>query len=309
MYSDEEENLSLDLKVRAQYLRNLFTRLTSILRIHCEGYILVLSGEVDEVYIRLRSSIEKILQTEGFEVLADDYPKDSIPTSLHSMGEDADVYWESLHGTLLNFTGQIIEFCVSVGADDPDVDLAVQGMLNNYDEFIASFEKDRRLRGTKWLQHAEATGKKYREQFAENFLQKVDDTAALDTFVNPNRLSELRGIKSTSYDLTRLIELCVELNKSFDNECYMAVAMITRAILDHVPPIFLCKSFPDVSNNYGGTKSFKQSMTNLELSSRKIADAHLHSQIRSKEILPNRTQVNFSNDLDVLLAEIVRLLK
>jgi hypothetical protein len=90
----------------------------------------------------------------------------------------------------------------------------------------------------------------------------------------------------------------------------MAVAMLVRAILDHVPPIFSCKNFAEVSNNYGGgSKSFKQSMANLESSSRKIADSHLHTQIRSKEILPNKTQVNFSNDLDVLLAEIVRLLK
>jgi hypothetical protein len=30
---------------------------------------------------------------------------------------------------------------------------------------------------------------------------------------------------------------------------------------------------------------------------------------RATEVLPNATQVNFSNDLDVLLAEIVRMFK
>jgi hypothetical protein len=50
-------------------------------------------------------------------------------------------------------------------------------------------------------------------------------------------------------------------------------------------------------------------MEHLDKSLRKIADAHLHPQIRKKEILPNKTQVNFSNDLDVLLSEIVRILK
>ncbi len=48
-------------------------------------------------------------------------------------------------------------------------------------------------------------------------------------------------------------------------------------------------------------------MTNLENSSRKIADSYLHTRIRNKESLPNRTQVNFSNDMDVLLSEIIRI--
>jgi len=47
-------------------------------------------------------------------------------------------------------------------------------------------------------------------------------------------------------------------------------------------------------------------MTHLDKSSRKIADSYLHGQIRKKERLPNKTQVNFSQDIDVLLAEICR---
>jgi hypothetical protein len=124
------------------------------------------------------------------------------------------------------------------------------------------------------------------------------------------RIEQLRTIQSGEFDLSKLIELCKEINNCFQVESYMAVAMLVRAILDHVPPIFGCKNFAEISNNYaGGSKSFKQSMQHLEMSSRKIADSHLHTQIRKSEILPNRTQVNFSNDLDVLLAEIVRLLK
>lgn len=48
-------------------------------------------------------------------------------------------------------------------------------------------------------------------------------------------------------------------------------------------------------------------MSRLENSSRKIADSYLHTKIRKKESLPNKTQVNFSNDIDVLLAEIIRI--
>lgn len=79
-----------------------------------------------------------------------------------------------------------------------------------------------------------------------------------------------------------------------------------RAILDHVPPVFELDDFTKVANNFG-TKSFKDSMLNLNNSSRKISDAYLHTQIRKNESLPTLTQVDFSNDLDVLLSEIVRI--
>lgn len=128
-------------------------------------------------------------------------------------------------------------------------------------------------------------------------------------YVELSRIEELRGLAPRGFDLSKLVKMCEELNLCFSIECYFAVAMLVRAILDHVPPIFGYKSFSEFACNYAGAKSFKQSMANLENSSRKIADHHLHVQIRKSETLPNRTQVNFSNDVDVLLSEIVRILQ
>lgn len=85
--------------------------------------------------------------------------------------------------------------------------------------------------------------------------------------------------------------------------------MLVRAITDHVPPIFACKIFAEVANNFAGARSFRGSMQNLNVSLRNIADAHLHVQIRKSEILPTEGQVDFRADLDVLLAEVVRLLR
>lgn len=133
-----------------------------------------------------------------------------------------------------------------------------------------------------------------------------DDT--LSSYIDETRIAELRAISSPIFDLTRLIKLCEELNLCSSNGSYLAMAMLTRALLDHIPPIFKVNTFSEVVNNYKGTKSFKGSMEHLEKSCRNIADASLHVHIRSKEILPNKTQVNFANDLDVLLAEIVRIL-
>lgn len=133
--------------------------------------------------------------------------------------------------------------------------------------------------------------------------------ASTVTYVDLGRIGELRALSSPNFDLVKLIRLCEEINICDTNDCFLATAMLVRAILDHVPPIFGFTKFSEVSSNYKGSKSFKESMEHLENSLRKIADHHLHVQIRNRESLPTRPQVNFSADLDVLLAEIVRLLK
>lgn len=132
---------------------------------------------------------------------------------------------------------------------------------------------------------------------------------APSAYVEASRIDQLRSVSCERFDLSKLIQLCDELNRCYASDCFLAVAMLTRAVLDHVPPIFGHRRFSEVANNYsGGGKSFKDCMIHLENSSRKIADAHLHGRIRDKETLPNRAQVNFSSDLDVLFAEIVRVL-
>ncbi len=129
-----------------------------------------------------------------------------------------------------------------------------------------------------------------------------------ESFVNEIRLKEIKEIKSNLYDPKRLIKLCEELNSNFADGNYISTAVLTRAILDHIPPIFNCQNFEDVIASHGG-RSFKELMHRLQETSRKISDYHLHSHIQRKEILPNKTQVNFSNEIDVLLSEVVRKLK
>lgn len=127
-------------------------------------------------------------------------------------------------------------------------------------------------------------------------------------FVDESRITDLRRLSSSDFDLTKVIALCEELNQSYRSQCYYAVAALTRTLLDHVPPLFSCRTFTEVANNYSGGKSFKDCMKRLDEAARAIADMHLHAHIRQTEVLPNRTQVNFSNEADVLLAEIIRSL-
>lgn len=137
--------------------------------------------------------------------------------------------------------------------------------------------------------------------------QKIAFTMPVAVYVNKSRIGELRQVTSPNFDLQRLIRLCEELNKCFASNSFCATAALVRAVIDHVPPIFGARTFAEVANNIG-EKSIKASLQRLETSSRNIADSVLHQRIRKREVIPNSTQVNFSNDLDVLLGEIIRRL-
>ncbi|WNM18598.1 hypothetical protein [Flavobacterium capsici] len=129
----------------------------------------------------------------------------------------------------------------------------------------------------------------------------------IPNYISLSRINELKSLK-TPFDLSKLIRMCEELNSNFEKSNYYSVAMIGRAIIDHIPPLFNCKNFNEVANNYG-SKSIRGNLKHLNDSMRNISDGALHSHIRKSEPLPTSSQVNFSQDLDVLLGEIVAYYK
>ena len=105
--------------------------------------------------------------------------------------------------------------------------------------------------------------------------------AAVLALIAETRLDELRALSSSQFDFKKLIRLCEEINTAYGEQCYFATAMLTRGILDHVPPVFGFRTFAEVANNYsGGGKSVKETMQHLESASRRVADAHLHAKRR-----------------------------
>jgi hypothetical protein len=127
-------------------------------------------------------------------------------------------------------------------------------------------------------------------------------------YVSLGRISELRAICSTNWDLRKLIRFCEETNSAYQNDNFLSVAMLLRAIADHVPPIFGAPSFAQYAASCAG-RSHQRSMKHLEGSLRNIADGILHQQIRQRESLPTASQVDFRQDLDVLLGEVIRVLR
>lgn len=134
------------------------------------------------------------------------------------------------------------------------------------------------------------------------------DGISSELFVDLSRIDELNKINNPRFDFTKLLGFLKELNLAYANNMFLTIPILIRSIIDHVPPIFNKNNFSDLSGSYGN-RSFKDSMRNLDNSSRKIADSFLHVQIRNHESLPTKTQVNFKHDLDVLLQEIVRINK
>lgn len=126
-------------------------------------------------------------------------------------------------------------------------------------------------------------------------------------YVDPKRVDELRALPKSAWDLTRLVRMLEELNEAYERGNFQTVPMLVRAIKDHVPPIFGEANFAGVLSS--SAKSTKGNLEHLENSLKHIADGQLHMQIRSSEVLPTDSQVDFRGDLDVLLAEIVRRLK
>ena len=132
-------------------------------------------------------------------------------------------------------------------------------------------------------------------------------------YVAHSRIAELQALKNPKWDPRRLIRMLQELNLAHANGMDMAAAMLVRAVTDHVPPIFGMAKFADVAARHSAGsidgRSFKGAMSPLTDSMKHIADGILHVHIRATETVPSATQVDFSQSLDVLLGEVVRVLR
>jgi len=141
----------------------------------------------------------------------------------------------------------------------------------------------------------------------EDVIRGIEAPKHATAYVHESRMEELIKTRS-EYDLAPLIQLCEELNLSWSNGHYITIPMQVRTIMNFVPPIFGCKNFAEVTNNYsGGGTSFKKHMTFLQSSLKHVADGHLHMQASKKQALPNSTTVDYSSPLDILLSQVINV--
>jgi len=123
-------------------------------------------------------------------------------------------------------------------------------------------------------------------------------------FVSLDLIEQLESIEGDAFDIARLVKYCHEINDNFQRGNYHSVIFLARAILDHCPPVFGQPHFDAVVAHYKG-RSFKDVAKRLNSSLKKIADYHIHKQIGRKEVLPVEEELDFSPDLNFLLARII----
>lgn len=131
---------------------------------------------------------------------------------------------------------------------------------------------------------------------------------SMTAYIDKNTLLRLNKIQNENFDLSRLISLCKELDDNYSFGNYHSCAMLLRAILDHIPPIFGKSNFTDVCAQHGN-RSFKDIVRPLNETAKKIGDDYLHSQISKKVLAVTKTQVSFQANLDSLLNEAASILE
>ena len=129
-------------------------------------------------------------------------------------------------------------------------------------------------------------------------------------YVDPDRINALQALQDGSWDFTRLVELCREIDVG--TRPPLPYVDGDAAANDPQP----CASGSGVRYLRGGgeqlrgtedRKTLQGRMQRLETSLRNVADMHLHTPIRPSEDVPTAVQVEFAAELDVLLGEVIRV--
>ncbi|HEY8783517.1 MAG TPA: hypothetical protein VIM16_17960 [Mucilaginibacter sp.] len=220
-------------------------------------------------------------------------------------------YKKGSKGVTVNFVKYHFKTISEIAIVTNDKGLTTEELEKYAEQFDSSFSFGKYPLDTGLLSQF---GKNVTSDFLEdkNFGYEQTETKPnkkTDLYVNSKRLQELQQLKHSNFDLSKLIRICEELNSNWINENFFTVGLLLRTIINHVPPIFdaTFTSFDKVIGGYG-SQSFKKNMKHLNESLRSSADGYTHFLIRKKEPLPNEQQVDYKNNLDVLLAEIITVL-
>jgi hypothetical protein len=126
-------------------------------------------------------------------------------------------------------------------------------------------------------------------------------------FIDEDLVKELRLARSEQFDLDKLIRFCEELNDAYRRGNYISCALLMRAVVNHVPPLFGKSTFSQVVAGAG--RSVKAVLSRLEDEARPIADLHNHMTIRSREVIPTKHQVEpYKPAFEILIQEILAVL-
>ena len=126
--------------------------------------------------------------------------------------------------------------------------------------------------------------------------------AANGAFLSPDVLLRLKATGATRLDPLKLVRMCEELNDAYARANYISAALLLRAAINHVLPVFGVEAFSEVVAQSG--RSIKAVLSRLNEDARPIADLHTHLLMRSNEHLPTKNQLEpYKSAFEVLVQE------
>jgi len=131
----------------------------------------------------------------------------------------------------------------------------------------------------------------------------------IDSFyISQDLIDNLKGLKSSKFDLKKLIAYLDEINFNYSNKKILSCILIGRAILNHIPPIFGYEKFTEFVNNRSST--LKKLFSQLEDGFRKFGDLHSHELIDLKDNSPNFSEIEtYKPHFEKLISEVIGKLK
>ena len=215
---------------------------------------------------------------------------EEFPLGKCSPSDDPDMQWAYLAG----FVDLVRPFIAAVKRiGDPDASEMLTPFETSPEHISYAYEYKANLQGIIDYLREASSDATYAGTVRANSL-----------FLDEGTLRTLRSKANDRFDLRKLIRFCEELNDSYARGNYLAAVLLIRAVMNHVPPVFDCGTFGEVSAQAG--RSLKAVFQRLEEGSRPIADLHTHAVIRKKEMLPTKHQVEpYKAGFELLIQEVI----
>ena len=215
---------------------------------------------------------------------------EQFPLSECGPSEDLEGQWCYIYA-FLDVARPFIAAIKRIG--DPDLSEQVSGFNLDMNYITEAYELKANLQGV--IDHL-------REVSSDpTYGASVKANAA---FLDPSVLAALRAAKSQQFDFSKLVRLCEELNDAYGRANYLSCVLLIRAVMNHVPPVFGCRTFAEFTAQ--SCKSLKAVFERLEDNARPIADLHTHALIRARESLPTKHQVEpYKASFELLIQEVI----
>jgi hypothetical protein len=130
-------------------------------------------------------------------------------------------------------------------------------------------------------------------------------TANAEFFVEPVLIDRISSLKQQQFNISKLVQFAKELNENYQRGNYLSCALLIRAIINHIPPIFGKQTFGQVVAH--SSKSVKAILRHLEEGARDIGDLHSHEIVDKFSAPPTKNQIDpYKPNIDILFREIER---